>query len=676
MNLRHRLGLLLIVGLVLCLAWFGREILRPDDIEHAPANIDKVATVADIPVPAASPAATTAPPVVDTAATSNVSSAWGTFRGRVIDAITRQPVREFELELLSMDKPKPGKEAPGARTFRTKDGRFEWQGIPARPWMLTAKAHGYQRFNIQQLVISPGKVAEAVMPMQRGYSLRGRVYDETSGVGIPSALILFPEANLGRFEGNFRMLVRTTTGKDGTFVLDGVPAGSITLSVSASEYAACEIDAFVGKQTSPLQIALSTGGAVTGYLADADGVTPVVGSVGITHLDEDFGYSHATSDAGEFAFEHVPPGRYKITGGRAGQQVDRELSLAKNERKDGVVLAFGGGRTVRGVITGLGPADLERVRVRVDREGSFVDVGETPLDAFGAYEIRGVEPGQVIITASINMVRQVSKRVQVSDADITANLEFPRGARLTGNVTYGGRPVTRVWLRPEPLTKNDLFIYGALTSDKGEYVIDNVPNGEYFIRLDSYRSRNFQVSGDTVVDIDVPVAQLSARTVEEDSKAPVVGVDVDIWSAQAEATRVWWSESSDHFGQLTFSGLEPGDYMLSAYKPGYEMHRERISFGSAMDDVTIRLRRGKGVEIRMREAGSGLAIRNAQLYESIGGRRGTTIALHLDENGVGYIPGALAGSKLTFSVRSYAPVIISDWNGQALELQFEKQSAP
>jgi hypothetical protein len=94
-----------------------------------------------------------------------------------------------------------------------------------------------------------------------------------------------------------------------------------------------------------------------------------------------------------------------------------------------------------------------------------------------------------------------------------------------------------------------------------------------------------------------------------------------------------------------------------------------------MDDVTIRLRRGKGVEIRVREAGSALPIRDAQVSESLGGRRGSGLLLHLDENGVGYIPSALAGSTLTFYVRSYAPFVVTGWDGQELDLQLEKQAA-
>jgi len=201
-----------------------------------------------------------------------------------------------------------------------------------------------------------------------------------------------------------------------------------------------------------------------------------------------------------------------------------------------------------------------------------------------------------------------------------------------------------------------------------------VPDGEYFLQMESYASRNFRVSGDTVVDINVPMTQLSGRTVAEGAKAPVVGVDLYIWSMQPESSRVYRHERSDHSGEFNVAGMEPGDYMLSAYKPGYEMYRERISYDAAAGGITIRLREGKGVAIRLQEAGSARPIRNVQVSESIGGRPGTGLRLHLDESGVGYLPSALAGSTLTFRARAYAPAVVSDWNGQELELQLQVQS--
>lgn len=674
MSLRHRLGLGLILGLVLGLALLGRELLRPNDTERAPAKIENVAAVADDPEPAAAPEIAQPAPTVTPA--PNVPSTFGTFRGRVIDAVTRQPVREFELEFHAQHQPQPGDQPPGARTFRTKDGRFEWPGIPPRLWLITASARGYQRFEVDQLQIPTGAATtEFVMSLQRGQTLRGRVYDETSGIGIASATIGSREAHVGRYEGNFGMRVRTNTRKDGSFVLDGMPTGSIILSVSAPEHTRREIDVLIDEKMSPLQIGLSTGGSISGYLAGPDGLTPIAGWAGLFNLDENHSPSARTSDAGEFSFKHLPPGRYQLRGRASGQTAELEFSLGKDERRDGIVLAVSAGRIVRGVVRGVSPADLDQVTVTMVSAVLFRDIGKTGVDARGAFEVHGVEPGQVTVKAAISRRREISKTVQVpADSDVTVDFEFPRGARLTGNVTRGGKPVANAWLEPRAASQQKLWIYGARTSERGEYVIEDVPNGEYFILSGNYHSRNFEVSGDTVFDIDVPLAQFSGRTVEEGGKVPLVGVDVFIWSTQSKLAGLYLRERSDHFGEFAIAGLEPGNYLLSAYKPGYEMHRERISYGSSTESMTIGLRPGRGVEVRLREAGSGRPIRNAQLGETIEGRPGSGLRLHLDENGVAYIPRALAGSTLTFHVSSYVPAVVSEWGGEELDLQLERRS--
>lgn len=571
-----------------------------------------------------------------------------------------------------MHSPPPGEAEPGARTFRSKDGRFEWSGIPPRAWLMTASARGYQRFDLELQL--PAGATEIVMPLKRGHMLRGRVYDETSGAGIAAASVSFRDANVGRYEGNFRLRVSTTTSKDGSFVLDGVPAGNIILAVSAQKYAGRELDVRIGEQTSPLQVALSAGSAITGHLVAADGVTPIVGQVSLIHSDGGYGNSVRTSDAGEFVFQRLPAGKFRITG-RAGKLgVSQEISLLKDERRDGVVLVLSAGRSIRGVVSGLSPAELERVEVLVLYYDSSRDIERTRVDARGAYEIQGVDPEQVVVRAALQDGRQLSKSLQVTrDTDAVVDFEFVRGARLTGSVTRGGQPLVGVWLQPNSLGEQALVMEVVRTSKRGEYAIENLPPGEYFISSGSYHSRNFTVSGDTVFDIDVPATQLSGRVVEDGGKVPVVGADIYIWSMQPDASQIRSQHSSDHLGEFSFAGMEPGDYVLSAYKPGYELYRERISYGAASGPMTIRLSQGEGVAIRLRGPDGAPVVRSIQVGERIGGRPAAGIRLHLDQNGMAYIPRGMAGSTLTFYTNFYAPAVVPDWSGEELELQLEKR---
>jgi hypothetical protein len=115
--------------------------------------------------------------------------------------------------------------------------------------------------------------------------------------------------------------------------------------------------------------------------------------------------------------------------------------------------------------------------------------------------------------------------------------------------------------------------------------------------------------------------------------------------------------------------------MLTAYKPGFEMFRERISFASTVADMTIRLGKNEGVEISVRDARSGKPVHEVIAIEMLGDRNGSRLRVALNEDGIGYVPIELAGSTISFWANGYAPSMIPEWSGQRLDLQLQPQKA-
>jgi hypothetical protein len=618
-------------------------------------------------VPAASSAAA-APKVIS-------ASALGTFRGRVIDAVTRSPVQDFEVRFIGFEAPISAEEAPGARTFHAADGRFEWKYLLPGHWMVTTTARGYQRFKLNDLQIPKGgSTPEIVLPLRTGLTVRGRVYDEISGDGIASANVAFREADLATYEGDWRNRVHVTTAKDGSFSLDGVPRGRITLEIDAQYYAHREVGVAVDDRMRPVEIGLSPGGMIAGRLTASDGVTPVAGVAGLYNLDRGSGGTGRTTKSGEFSFEHLPAGHYQLTGKAEGASASREILLAESQRLEGITLALGVGRTIRGLVSGLKPEDLKRVSISIVRESALANAyGEVRLDDRGAYEMRGVQPGQVRVVADVQARRQLSKAVEVPAAsDLTVNFDFPSGSRLSGRVTRDGKPVAGVWLSPRPQAEQEIFVYGASTSMDGAYVIEDLAEGDYRVSVPEYgyRSRVVRVAGDTVLDVDIPPAQLSGLVLEAGGKAPVVGADVSIWSTERQT-----QDRSNDFGQFAFTGLEPGEFTLTVYKPGYEMVRKRIAYSAPVNDMTIRLRQETGAEIRVHDAVNGKPLSVIFATEMVGASPALTLRVDLDDDGVGYIPNALAGSTITFAAEGYAETVIRGWDGQGLNLRLELQKS-
>ena len=658
---------------LIVLALIGLWLMHPENDTRSPEAQQATAVVEQSrtePQPAAMAETPVAPPATES------PSKFATLRGRVIDAATRKPIHEFEVQFHGAQPTKVGEEAPGARTFKSDDGRFEWEYLPPGIWTVTAKATGYQRFELPGLALRKGAAtSEILLPMRSGSMLRGRVYDEDTGAGIAGAGISFREAATGRFEGNFRARQLATSAKDGTFVLDGVPSGRLTLSVYAPDHGDRELDVVVNDATGPVEIALSAGGAIAGRLTAADGVTPIQGAVGLFNLDEGFGSTRRSGPMGEFSYEHLAPGRYQLTGHAQDGNVTREVVLAKNQHIEDIVLALQVGRTIRGVVRGLNPEDLKHLAISLrsdDATGS--PYSEVRVDGRGAYVLRGVKPGRAQVVAEVTMRRQLVKTVDVpTDSDVTLDFDFPAGARLSGRVTHGGQPVARVWISPRPAVEQPIYNYGASTSSDGTYVIENLASGEYVLFVGAFKSKPVQVSGDTVFDIDVPLAQLSGRILEEGGKVPVVDANVEIWPTEPDPARTRRWDRSNHFGQFGLAGLEPGQYLLTAYKPGYEMFRRQIAYEKPVPDMTIRLQQDPGVEIRVRAADTGKPINQVYVYELMGERNGMQLVVPLNENGEGYIPTGLEGSKLSFVASGFAQAIVESWSGQQLDLKLARE---
>lgn len=456
----RRQRIFLIAVLVLGAIALGRWLMLVEDAVDTPPAAP-VVQAEPAPAPATLPAVAETAPAVEEKAKP---PAGAILRGRVIDAATREPVRKFTLHC-HWDRSTGARQAPPARTFDTDDGRFEWADATPGVWAIIASARGYQRFELEGVPLQPGETTpEIVMPLRRGHAVQGRVYDEASGVGIAAASVNFRESQAHRFEPNWRIRqsFAVRSEKSGSFVLEGVPSGRITISAGADGYAGREVEIIVGEETAPVEIALFVGGSISGRLTAADGVTPIAGSAGIFYLDQGFGGSSRTTQSGEFSYPNLPAGRYKVTGQAEGMTAEQEITLAANQRIEGVVLALGAGHSIRGVVTGLRPETLERVKISWDNPGGGGPPAPVRVDARGAYEVRVVPPGRVNVGAEVQNSRGLFRTVEMPrDRDLTVNFEFPSGVRLSGRVTHRGKPVVGAMVNPrQPQTPGELFIHG------------------------------------------------------------------------------------------------------------------------------------------------------------------------------------------------------------------------
>jgi hypothetical protein len=614
------------------------------------------------PPPVAEATATTAP-------TATAAAPGGTFRGRAIDAVTRQPVQKFEITLVGVPQGDiVGDEPRVAKTFKSTDGRFTWRQAPVGNWNAAVAAPRYQHFHVENLSIAADKATrEVVMPLQRGHTLEGRVFDQVSGAGIGDAWVTFRKP--GAWPGSLHPLrERYEKSKpDGTFVLDGVPSGDLIVTAGADNRASREIAVNVNDDTPPISIGLATGGKVAGMVLSPEG-TPAKGSVFLAGPGIPF--HKQVDETGSFSFEHRPAGHYQLTARADAGTASQEFELAENEIREDIVLKVGAGRSIRGVVRGLRPEQLKQTVISVHSEAKRANFGAQP-DEDGAYAVRGLPTGRAQVTAHAAMSRHITKTIDVpADADVVLDIVFPPGVRLSGVVTQGAKPAGERSIFVAPLGGKREMTYQARTAQDGRYEIEGVQTGEYRVSVHEGISRIVTIAGDTVVNIDMPLVQLGGRIVEDGGTVPIVNAGVHVIGIEPQTAIVRSYKESDDFGQFRLIGIEPGEIMLTVYKPGYEMQREKISYSSPITNKTITLRKSTGVEVRLRFAQNVRRIDRFFLQEKLPGTDyGIGLWVPVNSEGVGYLPSALAGSGLTITGLGGKRFVFEKWDGQPLDLK-------
>jgi hypothetical protein len=657
---------LIVFGLVLLVGGVALLLGRPWSSTTAPTPIEEKAVARQvIEPPHAEPSHAAAPAPTATTATPSIES--GTFRGRVFDAVTRRPVQEFEVRLVGMPHGQiRGNEPHVEQTFQATDGRFAWQRAPTGKWNVTIAAPGYQYFRVDDVSIAVGKsTRELAMPLRPGHVLKGRVFDQISGAGIGEASVILRDPNSAwpGFDPTKERIEKSRN--DGTFVIDGVAGGKMIVRAHAKDHAPREIAVVVGEDTPPVEIGLATGGRIAGMVLGPDG-TPAKGMLMLA--GPGIPYASDLDETGSFNFANRPAGHYRLTARTRLGNASLDFELAENEIREDIVLRIASGRSVRGAIRGLRPEQLQHTFVAVrSRSGYF----SAQPDERGAYIVRGVPPGRASVEVDTEMSRHVNKSIDVpADQDVVIDIVFPPGARLSGRVTQSAKPLAgrTVWVASTD-GKQDTGYQGR-TAEDGRYEVEGVPPGEYRISVGNDASRVVTIAGDTVANLDIPAVQLGGRVVEDGGTVPIVGVGVHVIGTEAQTAHVRNYRDTDDFGQFRLTGLESGDLLLTAYKTGYEMYREKIAYSSPITNKTITLRKSPGVQVKLPPAPSGEQIRPFYVSEKMpGSDHGIGLWIAVDVDGIGYLPSALAGSTLSIQRYGSQPIVIKEWDGQPFEVK-------
>ena len=589
----------------------------------------------------------------------------GTIRGRVVDATTGAPVTAFSVGASPAAR---GRRGPGAfggapsQAQYSEDGTFEVTVAPGS-WNVRAAADGYRPADVSNLDVDAGQTKEGVeIALKRGGGLTGHVTD-LRGNPVSGASIACCDAASARpgaaFGGDGSGPTATSDG-DGHFALDGLPDGHATLTVTHPDYVTTSRDVDPAS-TGDVVIQVSSGAEISGTVVSSDAGQAVPGASVRLDPEGDSGTAVGASQTaqadggGGFRFDHLTAGRYRLTAQtKTASSTPQDLVVADSQPMDGVRVAVSTGVEVDGTVTGLPAGQLGGVNISATATG-FNGSAVTADD--GTFTLTSVPEGVLRVTASTSMpsVRTVAQTIETSadQSPMSVQLAFQGVSRLSGQVTRGGQAVTQfsITAAPDPPDGTGRR-YTAMSDGSGHYDIENMTDGNYDVTVigtdNPYRT-TIAVSGDTNGDIVMPAATISGVVTDSASGAPLDGATVQAQTGVEATSQAIKRATTDSTGAYSLSGLDPGDYQVSARKDGYQLKTQPLTLGGDPATLDLALDPGAGLSIL---AGDGLTGMPLGGIVAIAFGAGGTIAFQgsvaLDATGAGQVPSLPPGQYAVY----------------------------
>ncbi|MET0649687.1 MAG: carboxypeptidase-like regulatory domain-containing protein [Pyrinomonadaceae bacterium] len=324
-------------------------------------------------------------------------------------------------------------------------------------------------------------------------TVSGRITDGERGVpGVTVTIFANDPAQ------RFRTAARGKTDVDGRFSLTGIQPGRYQILPVAPAYVVAglmmnyppgrPLTLLAGEEVKDIDFQMEPGAVITGRVTDADGNPVINEPVTVSPAEQNAGQprfqfdqrDHATDDRGVYRVYGLPPGRYRVSVGRAGEvgavSIGRRKLFRRTFHPDAVEQAQA--RVVE-VKTGIESTDIDitvgRALKTYKVAGRFVtaDTGQpvpnvsvgygtidprgrrlggfgagTVTNARGEFQTGGIAPGRYVVyvmTNQMNNPQEVAEfyseptPFEVTDADVAGLVvKLKRGAVVSGVVAVEG----------------------------------------------------------------------------------------------------------------------------------------------------------------------------------------------------------------------------------------------
>lgn len=500
--------------------------------------------------------------------------------------------------------------SPGDLVRSTEDGRFRVEGVDAGQATIHAVASGHAASTGTVVDLAPGQTVENVeIVLADGARLTGRVLGG-EGEPRPGARVL---ARQGRGVGGSGM-----TDAEGRFWLDGVALGRGTVDVTDPDLGRMsrEIEIVAGENRTELRF--SAAGEVAGRVLSPSGVPLAGAAVELRQVGgAQMGWRRsATGGDGAFRFSALADGLYELAAsaeGHASARLPEPIRVA-GAPLEGIELRLSDGGVVRGRVLGVEIAEMSEVSVRATAATPGLS-RSAALDYKGNFRLDHLEPGAWVVSARHEADGRTGERsvdVPADGAETEIEIELPRGFRLSGRVTRGGRPLNDVVvsLRARERRRSSW----ASTDVEGGFAFSGLVAGPYdlYVRRASttLHEREVILDGDRELTIDLAATALRGQVIDAGDRRPLADAQASLTSAATAATGAGMGRSSarsDGGGRFAFENLSPGSYRLRVDREGYEAVERPIELGEEPGETLIlELAATEGVVLEVRSASGGV----------------------------------------------------------------------
>lgn len=376
------------------------------------------------------------------------------------------------------------------------DGRFVLDHVPPGSHALAVNGRG---MTARRVPIDVGGRQAAVdlgdVVLEAGPQIKGRVRDKAGAPVADATLRAMPE---GPRVPGASMPLEGRTDADGRFVLGGATSAAYRLIVQAPAFAPYlqSVDA-----PGEVDIVLEAAGSIAGSVVDGAGrpveafevtAQPAGAREGAMRLGP---RDRAVIDeGGRFTLDGVNAGTYVVTISAAdlGRGVVSDVKVGSGALTDVGRVRLSPGGTIRGTVVDSSGAAVVAATVEArGPEGMFTvsdDFRETSTDAAGAFQLRGVAPGRLVVMA--HHPDYADGRSAPVDVDAARPAEttivMSRGGRVEGVVRRrGAGPAAEVVINVRSLEEPASFAMspGVLPGPDGAFVVDRVPPGRVGVSL-------------------------------------------------------------------------------------------------------------------------------------------------------------------------------------------------